>query len=345
MKSSRDICIDLIRVIACFIVVFSHCIQDLRYIGIHSNIMAIILDVGIFRASVPLFAMISGYLFAATSYKSNLKENLVYGLKKSLKLYLGCIPAYLLACLFNGRSIDISSIMTLDISNILYTGHLWYIAKFMVYVYILTFFWRWLFKDDKISKIVLYALVAGSLYIYTKNGYYVLTTSMKTGYIDLIYPLFKYMIYILIGGMIYQHKDRVDRMKKVIIPLCISGIIFAIVMLSYMAYGNGIRPVYYMKYVGCFDNGIVLLESLGIFLLCRYIKVDQIKPLKKMVEVFADKTLEIYLWHMVGIYLVSLVWNIDGVLEGLIEGAGILIVLAVLIHLTCFVYQKVRSLA
>ena len=87
--SSRDINIDLLRICSCFMVIFLHVSgQNWRLVNVHSMEWFVFnaYDSAV-RSCVPLFFMISGYLFLSKGYMISINQLYKRNILKIIILY------------------------------------------------------------------------------------------------------------------------------------------------------------------------------------------------------------------------------------------------------------------
>lgn len=201
----RDSTIELIRVIACLIVVTLHAssIMPLAEHDISKEIMAVILSDG-----VAIFFVIAGFfMFKRQSFSIEVKKTV-------LNIFIPAMVVEILTEFFINKSFSIEELIRsiLALSPTMNTGYLWYIFTYLE----LVIFWpclRMLTKDRKVN---LYAIIIGLLGVIIKD----INGGWKGSYSLYESPyIFEAAVLVLIGFYIYNYYYDLLEKNKVAVRL------------------------------------------------------------------------------------------------------------------------------
>ncbi len=291
----RKTYLEFVRIIACLSVIMVHA-------HFYNNNISIKLIIG--RCGVPLFFMITGYIFFASDH------NYLKLLKKLLKKYILPLSilitftvvfsdwilgkATLFYCL---KSIDFLQLFKSNLSILLLQfsdykgllGHLWFFKDYLYIMILYPMLKKVLQKDDdssgKICRRILMILIFIHILIVDIND--------LTGLNLTNTPLFleEIIINILIGFEIYLNKN-IFIAKKTI------NIIFGLVVSSFglllRKYTYGLNPDLYWA---SRDTIPTIIYSTGLFILLANIGLYFNQ--NKVINFIADKTYGIYLIHVI----------------------------------------------
>ncbi|MDD6005613.1 MAG: acyltransferase family protein [Firmicutes bacterium] len=277
--------IDFLRLVACAMVVILHSTSSFMFSGGNSDLFMILLSMAS-MIGVPIFVMLTGFLELHKESNKGL-------IKKAIKLYVLAVVAYLFAYGLNCKSFNqyvvslpsiIKNILILKINNAPFSGHLWYVSKFMIFVYL---FMPWIKVLARNKHALDFLLV-----LFGINAIYLLGFGV---YADLLYPLFRYMAYLLLGHQLYLIRDKLGHRNSIFVWLAIT------ILLTCVAYNFGQRPSNFTRFISCYDNLLIMISALGIF--------DFAFTIKKFPKLTG--TLEIYLYQPVVIGYLSRLLDIN----------------------------------
>lgn len=298
----RNINIELIRIIACFIVISLHITQT--YI-INNNLdKSLLLIRCLFIDGVTLFWFIMGYfLFKNKTFIDNLKRTIKKIVIPSIFIiiftqifYNWLISATSFIVCIKNFSINVKGILScllfFDVSKIDGAAHLWYIfeyVKVILWIPVLSLFCN---KSKKSSKIRRYIIITGIIYMLLNS-----LQMLLNGVIQ--YSPFMIgtsaIIQVLIGYelSIYEEENFVNSKRKnmklgIILYSLSIGVRFLLQLLLYNKFNN---PEYFL-HTGRIIN---LTSALGIFLFFKSIQINT--KLNNIIIFISSNTFNIYLIH------------------------------------------------
>lgn len=242
--SGRQSYMDVIRIVACVLVIFVHisaidwniCMQA----GHRWAVLNVINSLGM--SGVPLFLMISGALFLREESELSFK----YVWKKILTIfiaYIGCLVVYNIFPFLRGAlSWDLYTIKNHFIDNVLYGGgvyHLWFLPILMV-LYALSPMLKSGFVSKKNCEyyLVLYAVFGLILPLILRYDFgarsYVESFQYRFG----IYGLTELLGYFIAGHYLHDFAGRLSR-KKLIATGCIGAVVMMVIIVG--NYYDGLR--------------------------------------------------------------------------------------------------------
>lgn len=299
-NNQRIISLDILRVIACFLVCYCHIVSESQYIYINSidgNWIFVTLTFIISKIAVPIFFMISGALM--------LKEEQDTGkmLKKTFLRII--IPLFIFSALIyfkDNLSISVSNI--LEFFNQFLKGSIlipyWYLYS-LIGIYIMTPFISTLVNnldDKKYKQLIILGFVFTILLNTLKNLNIVINSGINIA-------LTAYFYYFILGHYIF-HKCKFD--KKNIVVLNIISIIILIITTITIANGN-IKEL--VNKIGDINLLIIFILSLSCFMSIKYFVEVRTLPtfVVKITEFVSPLTFGIYLIHSLFLGKLSFIFN------------------------------------
>ena len=274
----RDKSIDIIKGVAIFLVLWGHCIQCIAGDeGFFSNWMIKF----IYSFHMPLFMIISGYLFFQSSYRSilNILKNRLISL--GVPFVVWNFLLYMRKIAYDYMTKHVVSFTFSDVLTSLVSG-LWFLSS----LFIITIVTSIIVKAFKRYKYVVCLMVWGGL---------ILFSSLVGNHTADLFPFF------VLGFAIAEHKNFLERCNKYRIVVYV---LFAVLLMgikeSCFVYISGINPLtsqygfveqvwldFYRLLTG-------VAGSLSIMLLIRRTYQRWAKPIQLFLSCLGQKTLQIY---------------------------------------------------
>lgn len=302
MKKSRLANVDIIRLVAIFLVIGCHIIlppinQD-GTVDIYRTCVAAFVGGG-----VGLFWIVSGFFaFNDRSYSDKFKHMLKSILLPVLvliifsQIFLNYIEsnAGIIYCIkvisfktFNLKNV-LAGIINRNSSLIPLGEHLWY-----VFTYVENFLWIPLLtilfksKDNKIAKIIIYGLGIGSMLISSVEKFY----TFKIGSINTFNLIPISLLYMMIGHELFSKKDKIVNNKKIRWISFFSYILFISLKmwLQVVTYNNNVADVFFLSWT-CLPS---LMENVSLIL---FILTFNVKS-SKVMSYLGKNVFGIYLVH------------------------------------------------
>lgn len=302
--SSRDNCVELLRIIACFIVIGTHVkLNDLpSALPSHTIDVARTFIGGFFGEGVTIFFIIMGFFVlnntSFTKLKKAFKSILVPALLYIIisNVLLGWITGHerFIDCITNPK-LDIiniiKNILTWNSTGIALSPHLWYIftyCQILLWVPLLSLLIQ---KDKKVQNIRRFVMILCAVYVVINNLQKVVQLPFAIScYTVITIPVFE----VLIGYEIYMHKDKIKGNKLVGLVALISY--FGIHILS-----SYLQCQYYLRDINnghelSWNSSIAIIGAVGltVFILSLDIKRNYTKAI---INRIGSYTLYIYLIH------------------------------------------------
>lgn len=310
----RDCNVDLIRIIACLIV-----------ISVHTNNLAVncldktrIIWAIIFGDGVAIFFMLMGFfLFKNNSFKKLLKKTAINIILPSFVLLIFGEIFYPLIShkmsfndWINNYKVDVKTIILniLRLTPTSNSGHLWYI--FSYFKIILTFpILKMITESEKLTQ---YAVLLGFGTILYNDINVFFNPSFGFTNFGLFDTL---IIFPLIGYEIYRRKDKIKENKKItLISILLIFIVEAIrFWLQYNMYKRNLSNnnyVFWNTSFGCIISILIILMGLSL-------KIKNAK-VQKVISYIGERTFVIYLIH----FLVVQYFNTTNLMNMLLDKLG-----------------------
>lgn len=306
MKTHHYPFLDLIRVVACFLVIVLH-VAAINFPVFSDTWMINVFWDGISRMCVPLFFMISGFLF--------LDKQIDCLWSFYFKRYIRILIPFFVICLFyffTPEYSDYSFIKYLiHISIINFADyHLWYIYALIPTYLTLPFFMKIFSKKSHIKYVKAYliiwsmvCIVGNTLLCYLmpeiRRDFVIFTTNLYYFYVLMGYLIFGFMGYLLCGMLIKKTYANYGG-KFFLVNLLI--FILANTAIVYFTWSHSHATGQPNELF--FENltPFVVCQSVSFFILCTYAQRE-----RKGLRSLADKTFWIYLLHLLWLrFLLSL---------------------------------------
>lgn len=331
----KDSSIELLRVIAGVLVLSAHLIGT--YIIYNSKFSPVLLlgDV-ITRSSVPAFFMITGYFMDSgksviRQYKSFLKRVLMPTFLTVVICGI-CIPILTEIVLKTNEEIPsftqaIWMILSGEIDQFQHCFHLWYIVELSKCYLFLPVIQMLCSTEEYITRIRRFILVVGFY-----AGVLIPSINTISGGLEKLpfsyMPITIYAWYILLGyeiGILVKIYNRPQKGRVVGGMLFIIGAIglFASAYFGDYLLNNRITNIYFSNYYF-----FVVIESIGLFLVCIFTKIRHSKS-EKIIICVGSTVFGVYLIHPI---VYSVIWHLN--IEKLISVLGLEGFMVVFIFLT-----------
>lgn len=316
-EQARCIYFDVIRIVACILVVCIH-VSGMEFAVFEESVSSwFVLNVinCIGMNGVPLFFMLSGALMLADTYTITMKKLIGKVLKLGVLYYL-VLFVYNLVPFLRGW-VEWSPLMIKDclIEGILYEGgvyHLWFLPV-MILLYLLSPILKEAFNKARVCEYFLILFFCGEALLYTLtlfeyNGAikrFVVYCQEKNS----LFPLGAYIGYFVLGHYLHSFVGKVSRNKLLMIGIIsILANIFTIITCYFDAVKIG-----YASSVANTPLVIgVLISSSGIFILMKnYCNNIQSEKKTKILRYIAGSTLGIYLIHPMVMSNVGFIQNMN----------------------------------
>ncbi|HOU69512.1 MAG TPA: acyltransferase family protein [Paludibacteraceae bacterium] len=310
----RNFGLDLLRVIACYMVVQVH-VGENYYIGAWDDVnqySLVVNDLGgylagvcnsLLRISVPLFVMISGYFLFPM--KGSLSD---FFRKRLTRVLVPFVVWYVLYAFYGGYVFHLgfktilTNILLLPVNFPMYFGHLWYVYMILGLYLLVPVLSPWLERAGK-----------KELQIYL--GIWVITLFLR--YIHLLFPsvwgecywnpspMFHYFSgfigYFLLGYYCKKYVGKLTLWQKWSTLLMIT--LGLAVTMSLFLYRLGIyKGVPEVELSWFFDTPNVAVMTLGVFLLFKDVSIKRENFVVRVVSDMGQKSYGIYLAHIMLLY-------------------------------------------
>lgn len=314
-KSKRDYGIDIIRIIACLIVIGNHCCLQ-AFNEYYSEVdWSRLFEKCFFTDGVPLFFLITGFFIAnGRSYKKILKSTGKKVLLPTLIYILFAQVFYMFIvnkesfkwCLKNSvNNLNILGILrTILTGNLEYINtlceHLWYIFAYVKIIIWIPILWL-ICKEDKTAKLarrIIFGFGIISALIIDAQRFIALP---NIGEIRVFELVGREILYVLFGYELFINKDKIKNNRKLFI---LSSIIFIFTNLirykveqHYMVINNFYNIVGRENFIEWQYSTISMISSISLFcLLYSFINIKSEK-IEKIILFISNKTFGIYLIH------------------------------------------------
>ncbi len=322
-KKTRDSSVDLIRIIACLMVIATHMSLQVLNQAYNRIDWSRLLEKSFLADGVPLFLMITGFFLAnGRSYKKIWKSTLMKIILPSLiyilftqvfymfiinkESFIWCIqnivnninPILILKGILTGNMATINGLCE----------HLWYIltyVKIIIWIPLLCL----ICKEEKNSilarRIAIGTGILGAV-ITDIQRFIVLP---EIGFLQVFNIVDRSILYVLLGYELFVHKDKIKGSKKVFI---ISSTIFLFINfirykieVQYMVLNSFTDIVGRETFIGWKNTCISIISGISIFMAIYSLQINNEK-INKIINWIADKTFGIYLIHYLIIAKVDL---------------------------------------
>ncbi len=295
MKTERKVYIDYLRVISCLAVVIIHVFTTAKTdFPNHTQLEQVISNVviNILHFAVPIFFMITGYLFLSKNKKYSLKEYFKkYVLKYLITIFTFGFGYAIIEEIFNKNySITMPLVALLKTLQGKSWAHMWYLYYLVGIMLLIPILKVILDKDKKYLKYILIILMVSSFVIPLIER----ISNINIGF-DLVIKS-PYLTYVIIGY--YLGNSNKNNLKISIIGIIVCAVIICVSeIISTMHIDN--NTLKKLSLVGNYDSFIIMLLSINIFTLFKNISVEN-----RIVNSISFESYGIYLVHMVWINLI-----------------------------------------
>lgn len=294
MTTKRDISIDLLRVFACFMVVFLHVAgQNWSNVDVHSMEWTAfnVYDCAV-RSCVPLFFMISGKLFLSREKMVPLDRLFKKNIRKLIIIYF--VWSFLYAVSRIGIShLTLSLIIQETIAS---EFHLWYLPALVGVYLMIPILWSVVhYEDGRYVKYVCFMVLTLGVLRETCLLMPFLPETLYKLLSTFSFELGIYSGYFLMGYYIYHTKDKWDYIKTK----------YLIVMLAFFMILGIILTHIYSLYVGeqnsfLYENQTFFPAIEAILLMMIFFKIPTSHfsdKIKQCIIKISHTTLFVYLFH------------------------------------------------
>lgn len=323
-KKQRDFSIDLLRILACLIVISTHvCLQVLN--PCYNRIdWSRLLEKCFLVDGVSIFFMITGFfLVNGRSYKKIWKSTIVKILLPSFIYVLFAQIFYMF--IVNQQSIvwclknAFNNINLAGIGKGIITGnaielsplcqHLWYIFSYTKIIIFVPVLWL-LCKEERLPKIIRRIIIVLGLLglVLSDIGRFITLPQALT--FDIFKIIGREFIYVLLGYELFVHKDKIKNHKKIVFIL--SSVTFVII--NFIRYKLEVKYMVANSFTNIGgregfaewkDSIISVISALSIFMAVYSFDIKNLK-IQKIIGWLSDKTFGIYLIHYLLIAKVDL---------------------------------------
>lgn len=324
-KKERNKNLDLIKIIACFMVVCLHSVID----GLNTknlNVGLIFYYFGVF--AIPLFFMVNGFL--------QLKKETIrykYCLKKILKIItitfilniFVVIFKYLIKHDLNNIFINTFECLFLQKGML---DHLWFLGTICLIYITLPLLNKFCNKGNNIFFLTIILIILCWIIdsINIRNNFIGEEIIRKT--IKQPFRLWTWFTYFCIGGCISKHSIINIKLNKLLIPF----FFFSIIIISL-----GIKYLYGDMYAeNAYDNIFVMITSILIFIYINNMNLNS-NTINKIINIFSPLVMGIYIFHP---FIVRIIRKIIGGQNNFIN-FGIAIVSFVLCGGISYIINKI----
>lgn len=362
---TRDISIDLIRVIACMSVVLTHlCLQVLN--RCYNRIdWSRLLEKSFLTDGVPLFFMITGFfLVNGRSYKKIWKGTFKKILLPSFifvvfvqlfnpfilnqKTFVECISSLN----FNFMPI-IQAILKADVTYLNgLCDHLWYIFSYVKIVIWIPVLWLVCKETDtsKLARKIMLVLTIASTILTDIQMFW---TIPVIGQINILTIIPREIMYVLLGYELFVHKDKIKNNKKICIISLIGFVLINLIRyrteMFYMVVNNLTDIVGRANFMEWRYTSLNIFSGIFLFMFLYSFEIKNEK-LSKILVWISDKTFGIYLIHYLILAKIDLykfekiekiVFEVLYLIIGLIVTMALSIIIVVLIRKIVEIFKKI----
>lgn len=305
-ENSRKTFLDLLRIIACFLVIVNHTNSNI-FLSTTPQYLTWFVSLTYFfisKIAVPIFFMISGYLLLnkIDSYKKCLQR-----IFRVVIVLIGCAliyAIYYMYCLNPNPSLTNVIKQILNVYIVSPTNALWYLYTYLGILFMLPFLQKMASVMTKRDYHIFFGI----------SGFFISVLPILNHYFPLInvhsdfqLPVFGGYICMLFIGQ-YFSRFGIKKTKR---GFCLSCVIFVLMLLfnvlaTYFEYQKSSSDYLF------FDNRIffpILLQSVCVFYLVSFLKVSE--KLEKIISYVGSCTFGIYLISDLDINLLRPVYEIS----------------------------------
>ena len=322
-KKTRDSSVDLIRIIACLMVISTHMSLQVLNQAYNRIDWSRLLEKSFLADGVPLFLMITGFFLAnGRSYKKIWKSTAIKVILPSLiyilftqvfymfiinkESFVWCIqnivnninPVLILKGIVTGNMATINGLCE----------HLWYVLTYMKIIIWIPLLWL-ICKEEKNSILARRIAIGTGLLGAVITDIQRFAQLPEIGILKVFNIVDRSILYVLLGYELFVHKDKLKGNKKVFL---LSNIVFMFINfirykieVQYMVINSFTDIVGRETFIGWKDTCISIISGISMFMAIYSLQINNEK-LNKIITWIADKTFGIYLIHYLIIAKVDL---------------------------------------
>ena len=322
-KKTRDSSVDLIRIIACLMVISTHMSLQVLNQAYNRIDWSRLLEKSFLADGVPLFLMITGFFLAnGRSYKKIWKSTAIKVILPSLiyilftqvfymfiinkESFVWCIqnivnninPVLILKGIVTGNMATINGLCE----------HVWYVLTYMKIIIWIPLLWL-ICKEEKNSILARRIAIGTGLLGAVITDIQRFAQLPEIGILKVFNIVDRSILYVLLGYELFVHKDKLKGNKKVFL---LSTIVFMFINfirykieVQYMVINSFTDIVGRETFIGWKDTCISIISGISMFMAIYSLQINNEK-LNKIITWIADKTFGIYLIHYLIIAKVDL---------------------------------------
>ena len=281
--------LDFLKFICCFMVICLHIPFTRAVSGIITPLS---------RIAVPIFFMITGYFYSATSETKKEKKQLL----KIARIFFWANTLYLIySCsvnLIKGESVAkdftlINFCKFIFLNESPFGGHLWYLGA-ILYVLIIIYFFEKRYSRDKLYFLIPFLLLFDLVF----GKYSLLFIRKEIPFIFVRNFLFVGLPYFLIGDIIFKRRITIAR-KHLLILICIFASTTLIERYLLNTFNLNVTRDHYIS--------TSFLAVFTFMLACHYGNNPHSKIYKKCCSIGANLSLDIYIIHPIIISALAII--------------------------------------
>lgn len=363
VKSKRDSSIELIRIVACMIVVLLHLSLNV-FDEHHAQVdWSRLFEKCFLSEGVPIFYLIFGFFLCnGRSYKKIWKSTLkrvvipviIFVLFAQI-FFMFILNKQPLSWCFKNAFINLNlqgicrTILTGDVVHInSLCAHLWYIFSYLKIVLWVPVLWL-ICKEDNNSKLARRMIISFGILAMVIKDIQRFAVLPVIGEIKTFQMLDIDIIYVLLGYEIFVHKDKIKNNKKVRI---LSGLFFVIINIirykiemNYMVLNNFFEITGRETFADWRYTSLSFISATALFMFLYSFDIKSEK-MSKVINWIADKTFGIYLIHYLLLAKIDL-YKFDAIgnfiLELLYLAIGLVLIFTASLLITC-VIRTIKNL-
>lgn len=322
-KKKRDSSVDLIRILACIMVISTHMSLQVLNKAYNRIDWSRLLEKSFLADGVPLFLMITGFFLAnGRSYKKIWKSTF-------MKVLLPSIIYIVFTQIFYMFIINKESIMwcfqnafsNLNLIGILHgisigsmsainglCEHLWYILSYVKIIIWIPVLWL-VCKEENTPKLARKIIIGFGLFEAVITDIQRFVILHEIGALKVFRLVDREILYVLLGYELFVHKDKIKGNKKIFVFAILTFLLINFIRykieVQYMVMKSFTDIVGRESFIGWRDTCISIISGLSIFMAIYSLKVN-CEKLNNIITWIADKTFGIYLIHYLIIAKVDL---------------------------------------
>lgn len=311
MEKERTINMDLLRILACFMVVLCHvCVYVWHDVGVHDFEWKVInFYDSMLRACVPLFFMISGKFFLRKYEMKPMSEIFMQNILRLLVIYFVWSFLYAIDAVGLQAFASKDGIVSLVYATITSKYHLWYLPALIGVYCLMPFLWS--IAKYQEGKYLAYVCVMFFVFGILKNTILIYPFQHKN-IVDFInkftYELSGYSGYFLLGY--YLDKERISKIKTrylVVIFFVAALVVIKVGQMDSLAKGEPSSILYDYLALPAY------VQSIALFVMFSRFKPVLSGKMQSFVITISKSTLGIYLLHIFVLEHVESLFAIDGI--------------------------------